>query len=166
MNYNDMTRTVAGRTGLTKRQSDEVLVATLTVLSELISAEETKDMLAQLPKALRDRIPVSTSALEMRPIEFVARVAELVEPATVDEADGYVRAVFATLAEAVNAGEMRDVAEELGGEFADLLGRPVPRIEPPASSPTAVEAVGGAIRAAVKVPRLVFERLGRLLPMG
>jgi hypothetical protein len=35
-----------------------------------------------------------------------------------------VRAVFATLAEAVNTGEMLDISEELGNEYADLLGRP------------------------------------------
>jgi uncharacterized protein (DUF2267 family) len=173
VNYNDMTRTVAGRTGLTKRRSDEVLVATLTVLSEVISAEETNDMLAQLPKSLRNRVPVSGETLEMRPIEFVARVADLVEPATVDEAEGYVRAVFATLAEAVNAGEMRDVAEELGVDFFDLLGRPAPPREPaPQSlppvpaSPTIVDVLVVALGALIKLPVAVVGRLGRILPVG
>jgi uncharacterized protein (DUF2267 family) len=126
VNYNDMTRMVAGRTALTKRRSDEVLVATLTVLSEAISPNETKDLLAQLPKSVRERVPVTGESIKMRPIEFVARVADLVESATVDEAEGYVRAVFATVYEAVNSGEMRDIADELGGEFVDLLGVPRP----------------------------------------
>ena len=59
MNYNDMMRTVAGTTGLTRRQADELMVSTLTVLSETISAPETKDLLAELPKSFRERVPVS-----------------------------------------------------------------------------------------------------------
>jgi uncharacterized protein (DUF2267 family) len=186
VNYNDMTRTVAGRTALTKRRSDEIVVATLTVLSEAISPEETKDLLAQLPKILRERVPVSAQSLDMRPIEFIARVADLVESATVDDAEGYVRAVFATLAEAVNAGEMRDIADELGAEFADLLGRPAP---PPApleeggvapeaaacanaahsdapSPPTLVDVLGVALVGLIKIPAIVVGRLVRLLPLG
>jgi len=156
LNYNDMTRTVAGRTTLTKRRSDDAIVATLTVLSEVVSPEETKDLLAQLPKSFRERVPVSAETLEMRPIEFVARVADLVEPATIDEAEGMVRAVFETLGEAVNAGEMRDIAEELGPEFAELLGRPVPRREPePRVAAAAADPAShfGSLAAAPEPPR-------------
>jgi uncharacterized protein (DUF2267 family) len=170
LNYNDMTRLVAGRTTLTKRRSDEVLVATLTVLSEVISAEETKDLLAQLPKSVRERVPVSGESIEMRPIEFVARVADLVQPATVDESEGYVRAVFATLGEAVNAGEMRDIADELGDEFADLLDRPVSRPEPrvpeaaQGSEPSLVRVLEGALGAVIRVPGVVLGHVVRMLP--
>jgi len=187
MNYNDMTRMVSGRTALTKRRSDEVIVGTLTVLSEVTSPQETKDLLAQLPKSLRERVPVSAERIEMRPIEFVARVADLVQPASVDEADGYVRAVFATLTEAVNTGEMRDIFEELGGEFADLFGRftpppqpapaePAPRNEPVAkrsgaptpqsssASPTLVDGLGVALVALIKLPGAVLGCVVRLLP--
>ena len=41
MNANEMLRSLAGATGLTRRQADEVLMATLTVLSEVVSADET-----------------------------------------------------------------------------------------------------------------------------
>ena len=74
MNANEMLRTLAGATGLTRQQADDALIAGLTVLSEVVSAEETRDLLAQLPKSVRDRIPVSGTTLPMRPIEFVARV--------------------------------------------------------------------------------------------
>src|SRR5690349_6323240 len=117
MNANDMLRTLAGTTGLTRRQADEALIAGLTVLSEVVSADETRDLLAQLPKSVRDRIPVSGTTLPMRPIEFVARVAELGALAG-DDAERVVRAVFSVLTEAVNAGEMNDIAEELGDEYA------------------------------------------------
>jgi uncharacterized protein (DUF2267 family) len=122
MNHNELLRTVAGTTGLTRRQADDVVVGTLTVLSEVVSADETRDLLAQLPKALRERIPVSGETLPMRPIEFVARVAELTTTPT-DDVEAHVRAVFEVLTHAVNAGEMNDIAEELGDDYAPLLGR-------------------------------------------
>lgn len=123
MNYNEMLRLVVGRTGLTRRQADEAVAGTMTVLAETISAKETKDLLAQLPKSLRERVPVSGEMITMRPVEFVARVSELTGSSSNDETEMHVRAVFATLAEAVNAGEMVDISEELGDEYADLLGR-------------------------------------------
>ncbi len=122
MNTNEMLRTVAGATGATRRQADDVLIATLTVLSEVVSAEETRDLLAQLPKAVRERIPVTGETLPMRPIEFVARVADLSSVPT-EDAELHVRAVFQVLTQAVNAGEMNDIAAELGDEYAELLGR-------------------------------------------
>jgi uncharacterized protein (DUF2267 family) len=122
MNANEMLRTLAGATGLTRQQADDALIAGLTVLSEVVSAEETRDLLAQLPKSVRDRIPVSGTTLPMRPIEFLARVAELTT-VTGEDTERIVRAVFEVLTEAVNAGEMNDIAEELGDEYAELLGR-------------------------------------------
>ena len=124
MNYNEMMRLVVGRTGLTRRQADQAVSGTLTVLAEALSAKETKDLLAQLPKSLRDRIPVSNEILVLRPIEFFARVGELVEAPSAAAAESQVRAVFATLVEAVNSGEIQDVFEELGPDYADLLDRP------------------------------------------
>lgn|GEM_PF-5395451 len=123
MNYNDMMRTVAGATGLTRRQADEAVITTLTVLAEVISADETRDLLAQLPKSVRERVPVSGTTLPMRPIEFLARVADLAANTSVEQAEGQVRAVFQVLTQAVNAGEMNDLAGELGDEFAELLDR-------------------------------------------
>ena len=57
MNYNEMLRLIAGRTGLTRRQADAAVAGTMTVLAETISAKETKDLLAQLPKSLRIASP-------------------------------------------------------------------------------------------------------------
>lgn len=123
VNYNDMMRTMAGSTGLTRKQADEAIVTTLTVLAEVISAGETRDLLAQLPKSIRDRVPVSGTTLPMRPIEFVARVADLAPNQTEVGTEAKIRAVFAVLTQAVNSGEMNDIADELGDEFADLLDR-------------------------------------------
>ena len=168
MNYKDMTRTVSGRTGLTRQRADDDLVTTLTVLAEQVSADETRDLLAQLPKALRERVPISGTTLEMRPIEFVARVADLIEGASVEEAEAYVRAVFATLNEAVNAGEMRDIAAELGAEFAALVGRSVPttsRTGP--AEPAMLERVGRMIGTVATLPVRAFAMvLSRVVPAG
>jgi uncharacterized protein (DUF2267 family) len=147
MNYNEMMRTVAGRTGLTRRGADQAVLGTLTVLAESVSAKETKDLLAQLPKSLRERVPVSEEALEMRPIEFVARVADLNENPSLETTEAHVRAVFATLNEAVNRGEMNDIAEELGEDFTDLMGRPAHAPGPPAE-----EAERAVVDAAMPLP--------------
>jgi len=122
MNYNDLIRTVAGATGQTRSQADEAVVIALTVLAEALPPDETRDLLAQLPKSVRERVPVNSEPLTMRPIEFVARVADL-GATSVEDAERNVRATFAVLGDAVNAGEMNDIAEVLGDEFADLMGR-------------------------------------------
>jgi uncharacterized protein (DUF2267 family) len=155
LNYKEMIRIVSGRTGLTRSRADEVLVATLTVLSEQISPDETRDLLAQLPKTLKERVPVGGAQLEMRPIEFVARVADLVEGSTVDEADAYVRAVFETLKDAVNAGEMQDIAEEMGADFAELLGRPISQ-RGAAAPPGLLDRVGALAGAVAHLPGLAL----------
>jgi uncharacterized protein (DUF2267 family) len=122
MNYNDMIRTVAGATGLTRSEADAAVVTTLTVLAEVLPPDETRDLLAQLPKTVRERVPVNSEPLTMRPIEFVARVADL-GTISIEDAERDIRATFVVLTDAVNAGEMNDVAEHLGAEFADVMGR-------------------------------------------
>ena len=161
MNYNDMMRNVAGSTGLTRKQADEAVVTTLTVLAETISAEETRDLLAQLPKSIRDRVPVSGTTLEMRPIEFLARVADLTVSATEVAAETSVRAVFSVLTQAVNAGEMNDIAEELGDAYADLLDR-TDRLEREEARELAEEATLARIEAA----KAILEAPDPLLASG
>jgi len=167
VNYNEMMRLVVGRTGLTRRQADEAVTGTLTVLAEALSAKETKDLLAQLPKSIRDRIPVSNEVLTLRPIEFVARVGELVGATSTDGAESQVRAVFATLLEAVNAGEMQDIAEELGPEYAELLDRPVRAVAPVTTGdPRLVSLVGDVIGSVVTLAGRVAGIASRPLVAG
>jgi len=168
VNYNEMMRLVVGRTGLTRRQADRAVVGTLTVLSEAISAKETKDLLAQLPKSLRDRVPVTSEVITMRPIEFIARVGELTEVTSSDAAEASVRAVFATFGEAVNAGEMNDIAEELGDEFAELLGRHVRarRAADTSADRGVARLLGELVVAASAFPGRVFSLACRPLVAG
>jgi uncharacterized protein (DUF2267 family) len=170
MDYNEMMRTVAGATGLTRRQADDAVVSTLTVLSEVVSADETRDLLAQLPKSVRDRVPVSGETLSMRPIEFIARVGDLATTPA-EDAERHVRVVFEVLTEAVNAGEMNDIADELGDDYAPLLGREdrLRRATAEASRPGLVGAVvgaasgaGQAVVAAIRRPIDAGLRLGGL----
>lgn len=123
MKYDELVRSVAVGTSVTRRQADALILATLTTLSEHISPEETHDLLAQLPKSFKERVPVTSERTIMQPADFVARTAELLDGIPIEQADVQVRVVFATLTDAVNAGEMRDIFEELGDEYADLLGR-------------------------------------------
>ena len=149
MNYNEMMRLIVGRTGLTRRRADQALTATMTVLSETLSAKETKDILAQLPKSLRDRVPVTNDAMPMRPIEFFARVADLTETTSLEDAETEVRAVFTTLTESVNVGEMRDVADELGPEFAELFGAEAPSASESQADDRELGALVGDAAAAI-----------------
>jgi uncharacterized protein (DUF2267 family) len=88
--------------------------------SVVVLQKEANDLLAQLPAMFKDLVVVSPSAQPIPFEEFVRRVADelQVEP---DEARKRIRAVFATLRQAVTRGELRDVVEELDPEYADLL---------------------------------------------
>jgi hypothetical protein len=110
----------------------------------------------------------------MRPIELFARVADLLGDTTIDDAETIVRGVFATLDDAVNAGQMRDVLGELGNEFAELFGR-APLPEPAAGSaahtgpsipflPEPVDrAIGEVARVTTHVAAGALHRVGTVL---
>ena len=115
-----MLSTVAGATGLSRRQADDVLIATLTVASEVVSAEELGDLFNQLPKSVAQRVPLSGHVVSMRPTEFVARVADLTT-ATNEDTDRIVRVVLQVLTQAVNAEVLpRSVSESKTDHLADV----------------------------------------------
>jgi uncharacterized protein (DUF2267 family) len=163
--YDEFMRSVSSATGLTKARADEAVVATLATLAEHISSDETRDLLAQLPKSLKTRVEIPAQPSPIGVDEFMRRAAERLGDVEVDEAAGYVRAVFATLVEAVNSGEMRDIANELGVEFSSLLGRPAQN-----GSPSVLSTVTGLARRASRVvtamPRAAFARAGAGVDAG
>jgi uncharacterized protein (DUF2267 family) len=139
--HDELVAVVAGRAQVSRRYADEIILATLTALGERITADETRDLLAQLPKKYKQNVNAVSNPNAMSADEFVARVAELEggRAPRPDDARAHVRAVFVTLTEAVNAGELRDVLEQLGDDFAPLLG--LAADAPAADSGAAFEAL-------------------------
>ena len=117
----DFVRRVGERADIGDRfEAEKTSAIVLQALCDRLSGKEANDLLAQLPAMFKELVVVSPSAQPIPLEEFVRRVADelQVEP---DEARKRIRAVFATLREAVTWGELRDVVEELDPEYVDLL---------------------------------------------
>ena len=121
MKFADFIRTVGDRADIPDRfEAEKTSAVVLQTLADRLTGKEANDLLAQLPAALKELVVVSPSPQPISVDEFVQRVADelSVEP---DEARRRIRAVFATLREAVTWGELRDVLEEVDPEYVDLL---------------------------------------------
>lgn len=121
MKFGDFIRRVGERADIGDRfEAEKTSAIVLQALCDRLSGKEANDLLAQLPAMFKELVVVSPSAQPIPLEEFVRRVADelQVEP---DEARKRIRAVFATLREAVTWGELRDVVEELDPEYVDLL---------------------------------------------
>jgi uncharacterized protein (DUF2267 family) len=119
--FRELIRKVGERAGISDRfEAERTTFVVLQALSDRLSGKEANDLLAQLPSLLREEIVVSPAPQPMSLDEFVGRVAEELD-VTPEEARTRVRAVFATLREAVTVGELRDVMQELDPEYAALL---------------------------------------------
>jgi uncharacterized protein (DUF2267 family) len=138
--HDELVATVAERAGVSRRHADEIVLATLSALGERLTPDETKDLLAQLPKKYKQQVNAVSNPTPMTADEFVARVAELegTRAPSPDDARLHVRAVLTTLTDAVNAGEIKDVVAQLGDDFDELLGFA------PDASDEAQEAVASA----------------------
>jgi uncharacterized protein (DUF2267 family) len=119
--YEDFLSRVGERAGITDRiEAERTVAVVLQELLDRISPKEGHDLLAQLPYRLKTSVSVTIAQVPLARDEFVARVAgELDVPE--DEARRRIRAVFATLREAVSWGELEDVVLELDPDYADLL---------------------------------------------
>lgn len=121
MQYDELIARVRSRAEL---HSDEdarrATEATLTTLSERLAGGESRDLLSQLPKAIREAVPPFESATRYDVAGFLARVAER-EETTIEQAWLHARAVFHVLQEAVSPGEIADVRSQLPKEYAILL---------------------------------------------
>jgi uncharacterized protein (DUF2267 family) len=119
--YDAFVESVQQRAGLADRaEAERTTVAVLQTLCDRITGEEARDLLAQLPAQLKTAVTVTLASMPMSRDQFVDRVAsELQIPR--EEARQRVRAVFATLRQAVSWGELEDVLLELDPEYADLL---------------------------------------------
>ena len=96
--------------------------ATLETLAERLTAEEAKDLAAQLPREIAVYLAILPEwhAQRFSVEEFFQRVAAR-EPTHLPDAIDHARAVIGVLNEAVSAGEMRDVCAQLPEEFRSLM---------------------------------------------
>jgi uncharacterized protein (DUF2267 family) len=121
-------RRVADRAGLDLEAALRATSAVLETLAERIAGGEVQDLIEQLPaelhQPLREGDALSHGAARRISLqEFERRVAER-EGVVPAEAHEHVRAVLATLREAVSPKEWLDVNAQLPEEFAAVAARP------------------------------------------
>ncbi|GAB3808504.1 DUF2267 domain-containing protein [Micromonospora zhanjiangensis] len=125
MDYDTMIDLVARRTDLPSEQAVDLTRVTLEALNERITAGEALDLAAQLPKPLQGLLrPPDETAEAFTADELIRRVgreAGLPGPA----AETGVRAVFATLREALPGGGFDELTADLPADFRDLA-QPAP----------------------------------------
>jgi uncharacterized protein (DUF2267 family) len=124
---------VGQRLGLDEAAARHVSEAVLETLAERIAAGQDEDLIAQLdpllhPPLRRGMSSAKPGGRRMSLEEFLRRVAAR-EGADVDEVVlmdrvSDVRAVFATLAEAVSSKEWFDVTAELPAEYSSVIPPP------------------------------------------
>ncbi|MGZ4378929.1 MAG: DUF2267 domain-containing protein [Gaiellaceae bacterium] len=112
---------VAERARIADRfEAEKTAVVVLQALSDRLTGKEARDLLAQLPAMFKELVVISPSAQPLSADEFVGRVSDDLDVPE-DEARARIRAVFATLREAVTRGQFEDVLAQLDPEYADLL---------------------------------------------
>jgi uncharacterized protein (DUF2267 family) len=119
--YDQMVKAVNERAGLGDRaEAERTLRVVVQTLSDRLLGGEADDLLAQLPEPLKSEITVTPAADPMNPQEFIERVGrDLGLPE--EEARDRVRAVFATLHDAVTEGEWEEVVGQLDRKYAELI---------------------------------------------
>jgi uncharacterized protein (DUF2267 family) len=120
-------RRLRERAGVDGEAAQRATGAVLETLAERISGGEVRDLIDQLPPELHEPLRrgdalSNGAARKMSLREFVRRVAER-EGVTPGEAQEHVRAVLATLREAVSPKEWLDVTAQLPEEYAAVEAR-------------------------------------------
>jgi uncharacterized protein (DUF2267 family) len=119
--FQEFVHKVAERSSIDDRfEAEKTAVVVMQGLCDRLPGKEANDLLAQLPAMLKELVIVSPAPLPISAEELVRQVADEldVDP---DEARTRIRAVFATLREAVTRGEFEDVLAQLDPDYADLL---------------------------------------------
>jgi uncharacterized protein (DUF2267 family) len=116
---------VSERTGLDPDEAERAADAVLETLAERIAGGEVRDLISRLPARFHEPLKVGDEltggkAIRMSLEEFVLRVADQ-EGVAYEEALDHVRAVLATLHEAVGDDEWTDLTVELPREYDAVL---------------------------------------------
>jgi uncharacterized protein (DUF2267 family) len=122
LRHDEFMTKVGQRADTSLEAAEALTAATLQTLAERISGGEAADLAAQLPTELKPHLTGSEEPAErFGKDEFIRRVAERAgtDP---DRARAGVRAVFATIREAVTPGEVDDITAQLPQEFEELVG--------------------------------------------
>jgi uncharacterized protein (DUF2267 family) len=118
--YDEFVESVAERAEIPREEAERASISVLQELCDRLSGKEAHDLLAQLPARLKTAVIAGTSVIPISAEEFVGQVASELGVSR-DEALRRIRAVFATLRDAVTWGELQDVLMELDPEYANLL---------------------------------------------
>jgi uncharacterized protein (DUF2267 family) len=121
MKYESFLGAVSQRASIPTDTAERATRATLETLADRLTSGEALDLAAQLPKPMATALrPRTEEAQTFGGDEFIRRVATRFG---CDErvAKGVVRAVFATLREAVSSGEFDDVLAQLPRDFCEVI---------------------------------------------
>jgi uncharacterized protein (DUF2267 family) len=123
MDYAGFIARVAERSGIERDRAQEATDAVLQTLAARISRKEAEDLAAQLPGGLQPLLRDKRGGERFGPDEFAERVA-LETGLDREGAQQAIRAVFATLEEAVSGGEFSDIVNELPRDYDRLVAPP------------------------------------------
>jgi uncharacterized protein (DUF2267 family) len=121
--YDEFIKAVRERAGLDSDQAEKAVRATLNTLAQRLAGGDPEDLSSQLPEELKETVQFTTGAgagEHLSAEEFVHTVAQR-EGRPDEQAEQDVRAVFATLRDAVTPGEWDDIEAQLGKEYRQLV---------------------------------------------
>lgn len=120
MGYRDLIREIQDASGLSPRESREVLDNTVESLASLLDDEEREEFASQLPSELQ------YVALDAEPINGHSRtdlLSQFVERQQVDEDEArtLIGTAWQAIKDALSGGEANYIRSQLPGRSADLL---------------------------------------------
>lgn len=124
MGYRDLIREIQDASGLSSRESREVLDNTVESLAALLDDEEREEFASQLPSELQyvalDAEPLMTT-MDSRPRTDL--LSQFVERQQVDEDEArtLIGAAWQAIKDAMSGGEASYIRSQLPGHSADLL---------------------------------------------
>lgn len=121
MQYDEFLSAVARRVPCEPHRARAASKAVVRALAELVGAETLSRAATQLPGPLQEQIPLASAGRHLDVPSFYGRVTELGGVETVHDPEEPIRAVIATLHDALPEGAMEMLVEHLPAEYDDLL---------------------------------------------